>query len=59
VAKLGVNKLITLLKEHCRGLRAHGDTVSLVTAATEPFPDQQVDDNDKTFLPCTRVGPSE
>jgi hypothetical protein len=42
------------LKEHCQGLRADGDLISLVVPeASEPLPDQQVDGDDKTFLPRT------
>jgi hypothetical protein len=54
VSTLGISKLILLLKDHCQGLRADGDLISLVVPeASEPLPDQQVDGDDKTFLPRT------
>jgi hypothetical protein len=57
LAKLGIIRLITLLKDNCQGLRADGDLVSLITDATEPLADQQVDGDDKTFLPRTSMVP--
>jgi hypothetical protein len=57
VSNIGINKLIPLLREHCRGLRADGDIVAVITEATEPIPDQQVDGDDKTFLPRTSMAP--
>ncbi len=55
---LGIKKLILVLKEHCQGLRADGDLISLVEPeASEPLPDQQVDGDDKTFLPRTSMVP--
>ena len=57
LAKLGIIRLITLLKENCQGLRVDGDLVSLITDATEPLADQQVDGDDKTFLPRTSMVP--
>ncbi len=58
VSTLEINKLILILKEHCQGLRADGDMISLVVPeASEPLPDQQADGDDKTFLPCTSMVP--
>jgi hypothetical protein len=58
VSTLGINKLILLLKDHCQGLRADGDLISLVVPeASKPLPDQQVDGDDKICLPCTSMVP--
>jgi hypothetical protein len=58
LSTLGISKLIPVLKEHCQGLRADGDLISLVEPeASEPLPDQQVDGDDKTFLPRTSMVP--
>jgi hypothetical protein len=57
VSTLGINKLILILKEHCQGLRADGDLISLVVPKTsEPLPDQQVNGDDKTFLDAYEHG---
>jgi hypothetical protein len=56
VSTLGINKLILLLKEHCQGLRADGDLISLVVpVASEPLLDQQVNGDNKTSLPRTSM----
>jgi hypothetical protein len=58
VSTLEINKLILILKEHCQGLRADGDLISLVVSETsKPLPDQQVDGDDKAFLPRTSMVP--
>jgi hypothetical protein len=47
-----------MLEEHCQGLRADGDLISLVVPETsKPLPDQQADGDDKTFLPRTGMVP--
>jgi hypothetical protein len=58
ISPLRINKLSTLLKEHCQGFCADdGYLVFQATEVSEPLPDPQVDGDDKTVLAGTDMVP--